>query len=236
MRQNLKIKLSVDAFMTLALFLLMGFHFWGDKLHEWLGLGMFILFIAHHILNSSWHKNIFKGKYNTVRTLTLVIDILVLISMLFQMYSSIVISRYAFAFLPSSGNVALARKLHILGAYWGFILMGLHLGLHWNMILKAMRKKEGSIFKTKKQGTVAFVVCLSTACYGIWVFIKRDFLNYLFLRTEYVFMDYRESKLLFYFDYFAVMVLCIFIAHYGLKILRKFKKNRRKNNGISDIK
>lgn len=135
MKPKAIIKLSVDILMTLALLFLMGYHLWGEVLHEWVGAGMLLLFIAHHMLNGCWHKSLFKGKYNIMRILTLCIDILVLVSMLVQMYSGIVMSRYVFEFLPSIGGMSLARRLHILGAYWGYILMCLHLGLHWNMIL-----------------------------------------------------------------------------------------------------
>ena len=39
-----------------------------------------------------------------------------------QMYSGVVISRYVFDFLPIGGGMPIARRLHILGAYWVFIL------------------------------------------------------------------------------------------------------------------
>ena len=64
MKPKAIIKLSVDILMTLALLFLMGYHLWGDVLHEWVGAGMLLLFIAHHILNGYWHKSLFKGKYN----------------------------------------------------------------------------------------------------------------------------------------------------------------------------
>lgn len=140
MKPKAIIKLAVDVFMTIALLFLMGYQFWGEVPHEWIGTGMFILFITHHILNGHWHKALLKGKYSTMRIFMLVIDVLVLISMLAQIYSSVVMSRYVFGFLPFNGGMSLARRLHILGAYWGFLLMSLHLGLHWNMILGTLRK------------------------------------------------------------------------------------------------
>lgn len=217
-------KFAVDIFMTLALLLVMGYQFWGEAPHEWIGTGMFILFITHHILNGHWHKALLKGKYSTMRIFMLVIDVLVLISMLAQIYSSIVMSRYVFGFLPFNGGMSLARRLHILGAYWGFLFMSLHLGLHWNMILgtlrKAVRIKKGS----KIPDIAAFITGLAIAGYGVYVFVKRNFFIYLFLKSEFVFLDYSEPKILFYIDYLALMGLCIFIAHYSTKLIRKFKK------------
>lgn len=224
MKPKAIIKLSVDVLMTLALLFLMGYHLWGEALHEWVGAGMLILFIAHHILNGHWHKTLFKGKYSVLRITTLCVDLLVLLAMFAQMYSGIVMSRYVFGFLPSTGGLSLARRIHILGAYWGFLLMSLHLGLHWNMILGMLRKTARIKSGSKVCSITAFIVGLVIAGYGVWAFIGRDFPTYLFLKSEFVFLDYSEPKILFYIDYLALMGLCIFIAHYSTKLIRKFKK------------
>lgn len=224
MKPKAIIKLSVDILMTLALLFLMGYHLWGELLHEWVGAGILLLFIAHHILNGHWHKSLFKGKYNTMRILTLCIDILVLVSMLAQMYSGIVMSRYVFDFLPGTDGMSLARRLHILGAYWGYIFLSLHLGLHWNMILRISCKAAGIKNKSKIRSIIAFIAGLVIAGYGVLVFISRDFLTYLLLKSEFVFLDYSESKILFYIDYLALMGLCIFIAHYCTKMIKKLNK------------
>lgn len=60
-------KILVDVLMTVGLLILMGYHFWGDTAHEWVGAGMFVLFILHHVLNWSWWKSLFKGRYTAPR-------------------------------------------------------------------------------------------------------------------------------------------------------------------------
>ena len=225
MKPKMAVKLAADIGMTLALLFLMGYQFWGETAHEWVGAIMFALFIFHHALNLNWHKRIFKGKYTPMRTLTLCVDILVLLAMLALMYSGIVMSRHVFAFLSVERGLDLARRLHILGAYWGFLLMSVHLGLHWNMIL-GMVKKQTKLKPSKVRSIALFCTSALLAVYGIYVFIKRDFATYLFLKSEFVFWDYSEPKLLFYFDYLALMGLCIFIAHYGSKLCRREKEVR----------
>ena len=219
------VKLAVDILMTIALLVLSGYQFWGESAHEWVGTLMFILFIAHHILNIGWHKNIFKGKYTTLRITMLCIDLLVLLAMLAQMYSGIVISRYVFEFLPINGGLAFARKMHILGAYWGFILMSLHIGIHWNMVIGIMKKTLHTKKACKVRSGILTAVGLVIAGYGAFAFIKRDFFTYLFLKSEFVFLDYAEPIILFYIDYLAIMGLFIFVAHYALKLL-KSKRNK----------
>ena len=79
LKQNVKI--IIDIIMTVVLFLLMAYSMAGEVIHEWLGIGIFVLFLLHHILNSQWIQNLRKGKYTLFRILQTVLVILVLVSM-----------------------------------------------------------------------------------------------------------------------------------------------------------
>lgn len=227
MKPKAIIKISVDLLMTVMLLFVSGYQLWGESAHEWAGAGLFVLFIIHHVLNWNWHKHLLRGRYTPIRIVWLVIDLLVLAVMLMQMYSGIVLSRYVFDFLPIKSGLSLARSLHILGAYWGILLMSLHLGLHWNMILGMVRK--GTKIKTVSKLRTAICACagLLIAGYGVFVFVKRDFFTYLFLRSEFVFLDYSEPAALFYLDYLALMGLCVFAAHYASKLFRSMSGGKR---------
>ena len=124
------VRIVVDILMVFAIFFLMGYPFWGEELHEWAGTCLLMLFIGHHILNAHWHKSLFRRKFNSLRTLTLIVDVLVLALMATQMISGIMMSQYVFCFIDLDFDYDLAVQLHILCAYWGFVLLGIHLGLH----------------------------------------------------------------------------------------------------------
>ena len=218
MKTKAKVKWTLDVLMTAVLFFLMGYQFWGETAHEWIGAGMLVLFVVHQVLNRSWYKNLFRGRYTPMRTLQCLVNVLTLAAMLALMYSGITMSRHVFAFLPIRGGLMLARRLHILGSYWGYLLMSLHLGLHWGMVCRLAVKKK---IPKRKYQAAGLIISLLIAVYGVRVFIRRNFLTYLFLRSEFVFLDYEEPKLLFFLDYFALMGLCIFVAHYGAKLARK---------------
>lgn len=215
-----KLKIAVDVLMAGGMLFMSGYHLWGDVAHEWVGAGVFVLFIVHHILNFNFYKSLFKGKFSAYRITLIIVDFLTLAAMLALMYSGITMSRHVFTFLKIESGLALARRLHILGSYWGILIMGLHLGLHWSMFLSIADKK----FKTKSASKIRSVICFSAgaliACYGAYVLIKRDFFTYMFLKSEFVFLDYEESKVLFYLDYFSVMGLCVFVMHYFSRILK----------------
>ena len=69
MSGKMKWKIAVDILMTLALLVLMSYGMAGEAVHEWTGMGMFVLFILHHILNRSWTANLGKGRYTSFRIL-----------------------------------------------------------------------------------------------------------------------------------------------------------------------
>lgn len=223
-------KMVIDILMTLLLLFLMGYQFWGDVAHEWAGAGMFALFISHHLLNGSWHKNLLRGKYNPSRILMLVIDILLFADMLGLMISGIMLSNHVFAFLGISGGMSFARLLHMASSYWGFVLMSLHLGLHWGMIL-GMIKRAGN---GGKEASGAYkmlprILGAVIAAYGLTVFIRRDLLTYMLIRTQFVFLDFNEPVPLFYIDYLAMMGTFIWIAYYASALIRN--KHSKTNGG-----
>ena len=214
------VKIFIDFIMTLLLLLLMARQLTGDTVHEWLGAGMFLLWILHHILNMQWHGHIWKGKYTPFRILQLVVNILLLLAMIGTMVSGIILSREVFAFLPISGGLALARPLHILSAFWGFVLMALHLGLHWNMILGMIRKSTG--VKTAKPVQIVLRTAgAGIAVYGLYAFFKNQFLSYMFLTSSFVFFDFERPALLFFTEYAAIMGLFVFLAYDATKVMQR---------------
>ena len=212
--------------MTLLLLFLMGYQFWGDTLHEWAGAAMFALFLLHHLLNAAWYKTLFRGKYTAYRIFQLVIDLALFAAMVCLMLSGIILSRHVFAFLPISGGTSLARLMHMVASYSGFVLMALHLGLHWNKILGMTRKAAKMQTKSRPRTIVLTLLGVGIAVYGLYAFLSRDLLTYMTLQTEFVFLDFGESKLLFYLDYLAMMGLFVFAAHYLGKLCRNFTKHR----------
>ncbi len=229
MRPKAVIKIAVDVFMTLALLFLMGYAFWGDVAHEWAGAGMFLLFLLHHILNGNWYKSLFKGGYTPLRVFRLIVDVLVFLAMIGLMVSGIMLSNYVFSFLNIRGGMSFARLLHMAASHWGFVLMALHLGLHWSMLL-GMAGKVMKVRQTSRLRKVLLsIVGAGIAVYGLMVFIRRDLLTYMLLKTQFVFLDFSEPIPLFYLDYLAMMGAFIFLADSASKLLRKLPAKKVKS-------
>lgn len=220
-----KFKIIIDVLMSVSLLFLMAYNLIGDVTHEIIGTVILILFIVHHILNRKWSKSIFKGKYTPFRTMQTLFVVLVLITMLVQMISGIILSKHVFAFIDLNSLTGAARTMHLLGAYWGFIFMSLHIGLHWQIMINPVTKKLKKQSKIK-QILFAFPSFL-IAAYGIYAFITRNIAEYMFLKSQFVFFDFSEPLVLFIIDYVAIMGLFVFIGHYLTKIIKNIKIRRK---------
>ena len=66
------------------------------------------------------------------------------------------------------------------------------------------------------------------AAYGLYVFWKRNFIDYLFLRSEFVFMDYGEPVVLFYLEYLALMGFFVFISDRAFRLAGRMYGRKHK--------
>lgn len=226
MKPKMIAKICVDIGMTIALLLLTPYELVGQAAHEWLGIGMFVLFLTHHILNSKWSRNLLKGSYTPLRVWQTVLVILVLLCMVGSMVSGVILSRHVLSFLPISGGRSFARSLHMVSAYWGFVWMSLHLGFHWSMMLAMARKLVKNVSTVRTW--VLRILSMVIAGYGMFAFAKREIGSYMLLKIQFVFFDFEEPLILFLLDYMAVMGVFVFIGHYLAELLKRYGRKRKK--------
>lgn len=226
MQTKWKFKMGIDLLMTVLLLLLMAYQITGQELHEWLGAGMLVLFLLHNILNIRWYGNLFKGKYRLLRIIQTIVNFSVLITMLCLGFSGIVLSRHVFAMLSIHGPMATARMMHLAASYWGFVLMSVHLGLHWGMILGMCRKLAGGREKPRiitwiLRGMAALIVV-----YGLYLFGRKNIISYMFLRVPFVFFDFDQSVAAVFAEQIAMMAFWIFAAYYVSKGIGKISASK----------
>ena len=217
-----KLKIALDVAMTVLLFAVMAFPVTGEELHELLGISMFVLFILHHILNANWHKNLLKGSYTPVRCMYLVINGVLFLAMVGLMVSGFLLSPIAFDLHIYVG--VFARKLHMLSAAWGYILMASHIGLHAGMLFNAGKKltKKRLPFAAR---TILAAVIIS---YGVYEAAARQFFLKMFWLIDYAFYDFSEPAPLFFIDYFFILCAFACIAYYLRKLAQKKSVRRKK--------
>ena len=189
----------IDIMMSLLLVLQMLYLLVGEAYHEWAGLALTALFIVHNVLNRRWYKVIFKGRYTKRRILSLAINSACALSIIVLAVSGISMARHSMAapLLP----MGVARILHMAAAYWGFVFISLHAGLH---MTAALKKVAG-----KRFGKIAIVII---SIIGIWAFLKERFFYYMFLIEEFVFFDFSTPLPLLVAEYVLIMLLFMFIG------------------------
>ncbi|EHI97621.1 hypothetical protein CDLVIII_0905 [Clostridium sp. DL-VIII] len=226
MTAKLKFKITTDILLTVLLPVLMAYALTGQKVHEWIGAVMFAAFILHNGLNANWYLNLFRGKYTPQRILQTAINLMVFASMIGLMISGIIMSRYVFSFLPINGSASFARELHMLSAYWGFVLMSLHLGMHGNMIKGIANKSSGIRSGSRPYKAVLPLIAIIIAAYGLYAFLKNDIASYMFLKNMFVFFDPDQPAILFFAEYLAMMMLFACVAYYVSMLLQIYTRKK----------
>ena len=214
-------KRILDIVMTLMLPCLMAYELIGQAAHEILGLCTVGLFILHHIMNRSWHKSLFRGRYTAYRTVLTALDILMIVVFVDQAVTGIMMAKHVFPDLPHVGRRSDARVFHLLGAYWGFTLCCLHAGMHMTGTLRKWAGKTGMA----RLFPAALALCVFG--YGVYAFIKRGLPKYMTLREQFVFFDFGEPLALFFLDYIAIMLTLMLLGcllGFGLQRIGRRKR------------
>ena len=213
-------KTTLDLLMAAALPLLMAYSLIGEKFHEITGMAILALFVLHHVLNRKWLGAVFRGKYSARRIFSTALDLLLLVFMLAQPVSGILMSKHLLPFLHFPGAAAPARTVHLVLAYWGFVLLSVHAGTHLTVPLTRVFKKN------RTARIVIAAVCLLLAAFGCYAFARRQFAAYMFMKSAFVFFDFDEPVLLFLLDYMSVMILFASVGC-ALTALLTRQKNRK---------
>ena len=213
-KTSIPVKRIVDAAMIVFLLCLMAYQVTGEVLHEWIGMGMTVLVIFHQILNRKWYGALFKGKYNLYRTVTTVLNILLLASFALTAFCGMSMSGYAVPFLYGMAPISFVRRMHLSMSHWSFVLMGLHLGMHIPAVAAGLKDKA----KTRM-----ILVCLFAffAGIGLYLFLRSGMADYLFFRVPFAFLDYEKAGWLVFLENLLMLLFWAFLGTGTALLCRK---------------
>ncbi len=212
--------------MTLLLPLLMAYSLIGETFHEIAGTALFLLFLVHHALNRRWYGSLFRGRYGAARIFRTALDALLFAFMILQPVSGILLSRHLYTFLPVLPVSAAARGVHLLLAYWGYVLTCVHAGTHLTGAAAKLARRKRTV-----RIPACAAVCAVSA-WGCFAFVKRGFPGYMTGRTAFAFFDHSEPAVLFLLDFLAVMVLFMTAGCLLVRILNGTGGEHRNNGGM----
>lgn len=192
-------KIMVDIVMLIIFMVMMGYHIFVDKAHEWIGISLLMLLTVHLVFNRKWFLGFHRGKYSYQRYLILFINVLSIASFMLTMISGILMSKHILQSIEVE-NIMLIRKLHMFGSTWTYMLISMHVGLHLTWI-------TNKIFKNSNLKNITKVVCTGLFLYGCSIFVQRKFFDDMFLRNDFKFLPFGENIIHFIIAYAAVMVV-----------------------------
>src|SRR5215207_1552708 len=160
-------RLVLPAAMAILLLLALAYWWLENLPHEIFGTVLFALLGWHIAVNRTWFRNLFRGRYDTRRTITLVLYLLLIANMLVLLITSVVISKSAFEFLPIPDSIYL-RDVHWFAAYWVMVIVGLHLGLHWTRVMAMVRTTLRLTPVSTARALVLRAAAAFLASFGLW--------------------------------------------------------------------
>ena len=122
-------------------------------LHEWCGIFLFLCILLHLIGNRKWFTQMTRGRYNAVRCVITVTDLLMLVMIILIAISSVTISGYIFAPL-GLGGAAWGRMIHFAATAWLLVLTGFHCGMYMKI-----EKRNVFLYLAGAGGVIAFIIC-----------------------------------------------------------------------------
>ncbi len=184
---KMETKFYIDIILVVVYLIIMEPLFTKLKWHEWVGLGLGIIFLIHIIINWKWVTECTKKFFNKMTPrlrLSYILNFLLLIAAIFMLLSSFAIAKnidfswfgyiglyYTFTWL----------KIHVASAFTILIIGAIHLGLHWKWIAVAFRKIFAVSFKLSAYLTAIFaiiIVALGIFAFdyaNLWVTLERTF-------------------------------------------------------------
>lgn len=217
MNLNLALKLMIDLGLAVTILLAFGLHITGLVAHEFIGLAVFILLVAHNTLNWRWYKS--PGRH---RRPHLAATFILVAATLMTVASSLFVSKHVFDFVQI-GDAFLMRRIHVLAAYWLLVLMSVHAGLHWKVLISVMGRAFGLQKPNRLRAALLRLSALGIIIFGIKVSFERAIGSRLLMRESF---DYWEGGFVELFPaYLAIMGLYIGLAHYFLKLFPHAKKS-----------
>lgn len=172
-------KIILDIIMAIMLFSMYNKKTVSMEYHEIGGLFLIGLFIIHNVVNWSWIKNIslrLTDKKLPLRSkICWIINFLLFVSFILIAISGIFISKTVF--INITGDIILWKSIHYFVSALAIILIGIHIGLHWNYLKGFVIKKFKLPAKIGKILGAALIVFLLVT--GVYNTINSDFSHWI---------------------------------------------------------
>lgn len=222
---TLRIRLILD-FGSLALVVVCLAYWWlGNLSHELFGTALFALVVVHNVFNRRWYANAPRNLGDGSRLVNAVTIACLAVAMAVMLVTSALISRDLFPFLSLDGAFAV-REIHMFAAYWLLMILALHLGTRWSVVMNVFRGVFGIERPNVFRSAALRLLTFAAGAWGVHSTIEMGFGSKLMLTYTLDMWDFNESALGFLLNYGSIVCLYAAVAHYAMSMLRRRKSGR----------
>jgi hypothetical protein len=210
--------------LLVVLFLaVMNYPFTGNRPHEVLGMVLFFFILWHNGLNIHGYQTFFTGRRNIYWILLTIVNFLLVIAFLLSMVSGILISQLVMPSMALHGtNTLWVHSLHQGSSYACFLLLGIHLGFHWEMIWVRLSRRLGLELYPQFTQYMGYILAFILVIYGM----EASFANHIgdMLLMKHVFGILRvASPEQFFIDFLGILGCYTVVTHYGICFLKSIQ-------------
>ncbi len=206
--------------MTVFILLAFAYPLTGNTMHELMGIFMLALFVVHGKWNWKRFLTLLKGKYNGFRLASVTVNLLLLAAALMMMFSGLLNSNLLFSVLNIEFEL-FTREFHTAAAYWFLILMAIHLGMHWKMIVAEARRVAGVSGENRLRAVLLRAILLAMVAHGIYASFERSVLSKLTAYYSFDHWDFDVSIMGFFAQYLSIIGLYACLAYYALQFIQR---------------
>lgn len=213
--------------------LLFGFAYWwlGNVPHEIAGTAMFVLLIVHNVFNRRWYREVGRTRREPRSLLNLVVTFVLAGAMLSLLVTSFLISNALSSVRP--WEIFAARQIHSAAAYWALIIVAVHLGLRWPLLMgmarNLLRIRRPNFARRLALRGVALVIAL----HGVWSFTVLDLRSKLSMQMTLDWWNFEDGAAGFFLHCAAIAGLVIAMTYYTLLLVQFGRTTReRRQRGV----
>jgi hypothetical protein len=213
-------RLAMD--LTAACLLVACLAYWwlGNTAHEMFGMALFLLVLAHNGFNRRWYGRLGRTGREARGKVTIALNLVLMLTMIALLITSVVISRVVFGFLPLDAGIT-SRELHLLSAYWGVVLVGLHVGLNWQIVMNIAGSRFGAVVPRDIWEQFGWIAVLCIAGAGLHSAFEMDLGAKLLNQPTLDMWDFNAATPRFFLNWLSIMGLCAVLGHQGVRLLRR---------------
>ena len=210
------LRLVLDLAAAGLLLFAFAYYWQGNTAHELAGTSMFVLIVVHNIIHRRWFAALAKrprprrGRFNIALTMVLLAGMLALLG------TSLVISETLFAALRLADDFT-ARQIHAGIAYWLLVIVAIHLGLRWPLLMAVTSKLLGIKTPNAVRTAVLRLVAVGIAVQGVYSAGALNLRSRLLFQMSLDWWNFEESVAGFFAHCAAFAGLCMFVTYYAVQ-------------------